>query len=175
MSHVISVDLDETASLIRENLDLALPHLTAQVHVNPQAALKSVIAQWSYADLILRNLDPKYNLEVDRFEALRREARGLITQFWYTYRLVTIELSNGKVVQAQVVEPVHKPTIKHVNGKRGAYKPRHYLSDAQKREILDYFSKLNRRATAEDYEYIQQTFNCSRSAVNHVRYECTPE
>lgn len=168
MAHIVHIDLDETSAMIRENLDLALPHVTAQAHVNPVSALKTVTAQWSYADLILRNLDPKYVLEVERFTALRAEARGLIKRFWETYALFPIERANGHVAQAQVVEPT-KPTIRHVKHKKHA--KRVHLTDEQKREIVAYFDQLGRRATDEDYTFIMETYGMSANAIKHVRFD----
>lgn len=168
MSHVVSIDLDETASLIRDNLDLALPHITQQAHVNPQAALKTVITQYAYADLILRNLDQKYVLEIERFETLRREARSLIKAFWEHYQLFPIELSNGKTVQAQVVQPTPQKHIKHVDS--NGRKPRVILTDEQRDEIRAYVRKHD-PFQEDDYQLLMMEFGISRGGINHYRYE----
>lgn len=175
----LSIDLDETALSIRDELDLAYPHVYgSQESARPQSALKTVTVCWAKADLILDNLSEAYDEEVQRFTSLRTEARKLIMAFWSVYKLFPIERTNGHTVTAQVeVSNGHtKPIMakpRSVRGKRaGTYDTPHgpvtFLDEKAQSEIRAYVKGLGRPMTTAERNEILSMYRIGSSTLYRI-------
>ena len=175
MSTKLVVDVDEIALNIREDLDMAHPHIYGNPeNARPESALKKVMAAWTRADLLLDYIDASYTHEIERFEGLRTEARKLILAFWQKWKLFPInhtdangnmhtatvqvkDAANGHYIQPKPTKVVHKQRKSQVR-----------LDLQQKADVTDYFTKIResgREPNADDIRYIMQIYNISYTAA----------